>query len=106
MVRRIPVVAVVLAGLFASSAAAAPPNARAARPPRQSANLLEPNACDGVGAGAGADAADSSSAVSLLLPAGFPVLFQVGRRGPAGAAADEPATVALETTDVTLASPP
>lgn len=70
------------------------------------ANTREPNACDGVGAGAGADAADRTSAVSLLVPAGSPVLFQVGRRGSAGATVDESVAVALESTDVSLAGAP
>ncbi len=75
-------------------------------PATRQSQLAEPNVCDGIGAGAGADAADRSSAVSLLVPPGYPVLVQVGRRGVAGAADDEPAVVALEATDITLASPP
>ncbi len=85
---------------------APPPPPPAARSLRLGTQLAEPNACDGVGAGAGADAADRSSAVSLLVPAGYPVLVQVGRRGRVGAPVDEPAIVALEATDVTLAKSP
>ena len=73
---------------------------------RQGTQLAEPNSCDGVGAGAGADTADSTSAVSMLLPAGYPVLFQVGRRGAVGTPTDEQAVVAFESTDVDLAPMP
>lgn len=72
---------------------------------RQTA-IREPNVCDGIGAGAGADAADRSSAVSLLVPPGYPVLIQVGRRGAVGTQLDEQAIVALEAVDVTLAGAP
>lgn len=75
-------------------------------PVTRQTNLFEPNVCDGVGAGAGADAADRASAVTLVVPAGHPVLIQVGRRGRVGAAADEPAVVALQATDIPLASAP
>ncbi len=72
-------------------APAPPPTARAAQ-----TQTSEPNACDGVGAG-GSDAAEEpTSAVTLLVGAGHPVLVQVGRRGPAGSQADEAALVTLE----------
>lgn len=83
-----------------------PPPPYTPPPVRRQTNLFEPNACDGVGAGAGADAADRSSAVSLLVPAGYPVLVQVGRRGPVGAPLDEAAVVALEAVDIALARSP
>jgi hypothetical protein len=82
------------------------PTGRAAAYAAQSSNLREPNACDGAGAGAGADSADHTSAVSLLVPGGFPVLVQVGRRGPVSSQADEQALVTLDALDVTLASTP
>jgi hypothetical protein len=72
----------------------------------QAANLREPNQCDGIGAGAGADSPDRTSGVTMLVPSGFPVLIQVGRRGPVGTAQNEQALVTLEATDVALASTP
>jgi hypothetical protein len=70
-----------------------PAPARAAQ--AQSA-ITEPNACDGVGAG-GSDATEEpTSAVTLRVPEGHPVLFQVGRRGTRASADDERAYLALE----------
>lgn len=79
------------------------PTARAA----QSAPLTkEPNACSGLGAG-GSDAAEEpTSAVTLLVGAGRPVLFQVGRRGPVGSANDERALVSVETAAAEALPPP
>jgi hypothetical protein len=68
--------------------------------------VREPNQCDGVGAGAGADSADRTSAITLLVPGGFPVLIQVGRRGVVGAQQNEEALVTLEASDVALAPAP
>lgn len=45
-----------------------------------SANTREPQACDGPGLGGDADTEEPASAVSLIVPAGRAVLFQVGRR--------------------------
>ncbi len=75
-----------------------PPPPPAPAPVARSAQTQtsEPNVCDGVGAG-GSDAAEEpTSAVTLLVAAGHPVLVQVGRRGPVGSAADEQALVSLE----------
>lgn len=58
----------------------------------------EANACAGAGAG-GSDAAEEpTSAVSLRVPAGHPVLVQVGRRGSPGAPEDERAVLSLAST--------
>ncbi|MGI8622939.1 MAG: hypothetical protein ACR2NB_05505 [Solirubrobacteraceae bacterium] len=65
-----------------------------------------PNVCDGKGAG-GSDAAEEpTSAVTLLVPAFRPVLFQVGRRGPVSSPDAERALVTLETRARTLPGPP
>ena len=67
-------------------------------PPALSAAPLtsEPNACSGRGAG-GSDAAEEpTSAVTMLVPAGRPVLFQVGRRGPVGSVDAERALLSLD----------
>jgi hypothetical protein len=56
----------------------------------------EPNACSGLGAG-GSDASEEpTSGVTLRVPAGRDVLFQVGHRGQAGAPENERVVVALE----------
>ena len=68
--------------------------------------LREPNQCDGIGAGAGADSADRTSAITMLVPGGFPVLIQVGRRGAIGTPENEQALVTLEAIDVALAPEP
>jgi hypothetical protein len=72
----------------------------------QSSNVREPNQCDGIGAGGGADSPDRTSAVTMLVPGGFPVLIQVGRRGTVGTSENEQALVTLEATDVALAPTP
>ncbi|MEA2123671.1 MAG: hypothetical protein QOI80_453, partial [Solirubrobacteraceae bacterium] len=72
----------------------------------QATNTREPNACDGEGAGAGADSFDHTSAVSLVVPGGYPVLVQVGRRDTVGSLADEEVLVSLEASDVALAPSP
>jgi hypothetical protein len=65
---------------------------------------LQPNACDGAGAGGAAAADEPTSGVALRVPAGRAVLIQVGRRGPAGSADNERAIVSLD--DRPLPTPP
>jgi len=83
----------------------APPPARA-HAAQALPNTFEPNVCDGRGAGGAADAFEPTSALTMLLPSNFPVLVQVGRRGPAGARVDEQALVTLEQRPVELATIP
>ncbi len=61
--------------------------------PDGSLSTTEPQACDGPGAGAGADAEEPTSSVSLIVPSGHPVLFQLGRREVPGSQEDEAALV-------------
>ncbi|HEY0630460.1 MAG TPA: hypothetical protein VGC98_00260, partial [Thermoleophilaceae bacterium] len=56
---------------------------------------LQPNACDGLGAGGAAAAEEPTSGISLRVPAGRAVLVQVGRRGPVGSPDNERAIVSL-----------
>ena len=67
------------------------------QPPGATAPVTnEPNACSGLGAG-GSDASEEpTSGVTLRVPAGRDVLFQVGRRGRAGAAENERVVVSLD----------
>lgn len=84
-----------------------PPVSPYAPPGRQATqNTGEPNVCDGEGAGAGGDAPDRVSAVSMLVPAGHPVLIQAGRHGTRGTPTTERALLTLEATDVVLAPAP
>jgi hypothetical protein len=57
---------------------------------------LQPNACDGIGAGGASAAEEPTSGVSLRVPAGRAVLVQVGRRGPVGSADNERAILSLD----------
>lgn len=67
------------------------------QPPGATAPVTdEPNACSGVGSG-GSDASEEpTSGVTLRVPAGREVLFQVGHRGRAGAVENERVVVSLE----------
>jgi hypothetical protein len=57
---------------------------------------VQPNACDGRGAGGAAAAEEPTSGISLRVPAGRAVLVQVGRRGARGTPDNERAIVSLD----------
>ncbi len=57
----------------------------------------QPNACSGVGSGAGDAAEEPTSGVTLQVPAGRSVLIQAGHRGPPAAPADEQLVLSLDT---------
>ena len=69
-------------------------------------NTSRPNACSGTGAGGETSAEDRMSAVTLHVPAGLPVLVQVGRRGPAESPDDERAVLWMTETPLANAAPP
>ena len=69
-------------------------------------NTSRPNACVGSGSGGETSAEDRMSSITLHVPAGLPVLVQVGRRGPAESADDERAVLWMTETPLANANPP
>jgi hypothetical protein len=59
-------------------------------------SAVQPNACDGLGAGGATAAEEPTSGISLRVPAGRAVLVEVGRRGPVGTPENERAVVSLD----------
>ena len=70
-----------------------PPPARSAQ---AIATLAEPNVCAGVEDGGASSAEEPASAVALRIPANYPLLVQVGRRGPVSSADDERVLLSLD----------
>src|SRR3954468_1443921 len=66
----------------------------------------QPNACSGVGAGAGDAAEEPTSGVTLHVPARRSVLIQAGHRGAAGPPGDEQLVLSLDARPLPLTQQP
>ncbi len=69
-----------------------PPTARSA----QAAGFSEPNVCAGIEDGGASSAEEPASAVALRVPANYPLLIQVGRRGRVSSPANERVLLSLD----------
>ena len=70
-----------------------------------SPNTVRPNACTGSGIGGETSAEDRMSSITLHVPAGLPVLVQVGRRGTPDSPDDERAILWMTESPLSNAAP-